>query len=626
MRWFASAVAVLLFAPCFAQDWVNQGSITSREYKAEHRGPNGGVESTDFFTLNYSVSIKIEEVDEDLTHLTCDNWCVKNVHEKHEDCDFSCDEKCTESNHKHRLQGEYMPDLAAMNAATQAANQLAVQGGGRVTPNDWSSRVSQALADFRRECRKAKTFDMPHALPCAHRYWGLKRKLKAFTVRGTMTKSGFNMRGGVRTPINQTVGTHEQKVAEGWIIQEEPDPNEESVACICKGKQADPKPEPKTLIDLFPWLDGLEPADKEKLEWRACGPNGIQFFDEGGNLKFTAEVDVTCTGNDMNQVTLLLTNNSGETVRVVLPPGVRFVPSDRGYQEMMNMTRSETLLRSGESSVLHVSLGVAPPLVSLVEEMTSRWSCLEMSKKEPAPGVKYRPVANRNSTLANLAAITAKSRFRGPHDQARVWVFTDKVSREDINKRLIPGVGHGTYTMILRDVALKGGVDLENAGFKACVKPNLLSGMNFDDGAIRWLVGHFGQNRPKELADYVRSQAAMLAEFPAKEGKDGAAYIAWLADAMIAEGDQYLRQAGLDLLTAVPAAQRPAVAEAGGIACARWLMNSGDAGQYAAAMDLLESYGTGEAKQIAMTAVESAPSDALKVRAAKVAGIESGPD
>ena len=137
-----------------AQDWTSQGSIKSRQYQNQIRG-NAGVEATEFFTLEYSVSTRIQEVRQESTMMAwCMNSCNGKTHKNHGDCDKSCDDKCEEANPDITVEGEYVPDRGAMAEARRAAIGLAVRGVGSVSPNDWSHRVSQALAAFKRECKK----------------------------------------------------------------------------------------------------------------------------------------------------------------------------------------------------------------------------------------------------------------------------------------------------------------------------------------------------------------------------------------------------------------------------------------------------------------------------------------
>jgi hypothetical protein len=609
----------MLFAASLAagQDWIEQGGIKSREYKKEIRG-NAGVEATEFFTLDYSVAIKIEDTGATGgSQLNCTNRCKGKKHKKHAECDFSCDDKCPEKEHKATVQGEYYPDLAAMREATRAANQLAIKGGGTVSPNDWSHRVSRALAEFRNECKKKKTFSMPHVdKPCAGSWQLVGFKSKSFTVRGTMRKVGYRMSRGMRTPIDEVVGTHEQKVAQGVIVQDDPLDQHAFEFCLC----FDTTPPPPEYWNSYLGNGFLsqDPRESQGLTWRMTN-GGVIFYDAGGKPLFTAQVDVQVIGNDMNTVKLVLRNSSGQSVKVVLPPGTIFLPADPRYQIMCALTVMEALLESGETQTLYVNVGPPPPPQG---EGTLRWACMEMSKKEPDPSVKYRMQSGTSDAIANLAAITARSRFRGPHDQARIWIYTDKAPREEINKRMIPGVSPGMYTLLLRDVATKGGVDFSERAWSPLVQPNLLEGLNLDDKSAYWLLDFLIANKEKDLAAFVNGKAQALAQLVAKEGDDGAAFASWIATALFQSGSMDLQRAGAKLLTTIPEANRAALAKAGGLEGLRWLMAGDQEAACALALDVLEAYAA-DAKEIAMAFSEALPSDALKARAAKLAGVET---
>src|SRR5690349_7552536 len=139
--------SLLLVGSCLAQDWTQQGSITSRQYQNQIREGNTIV-ATDFFTLEYSVETWIEDTGLRAgPHMTCDNKCKGLVHADHTKCDISCDVKCTER-HSVTVRGTYTPDRGAMAGATRDANALAINAGGSTAPDDWSHEVSQALAEF----------------------------------------------------------------------------------------------------------------------------------------------------------------------------------------------------------------------------------------------------------------------------------------------------------------------------------------------------------------------------------------------------------------------------------------------------------------------------------------------
>jgi hypothetical protein len=600
-----------------AQPWVDQGSIKSRQYKNEIRGASG-VEATEFFTLEYSVSIQIEELGTDSDFLHCHNDCRGEVHKKHADCDRSCDDKCPEKEHKKVLQGEYFPDRAAMNEATRAANGLAVRGGGTVSPNDWSHRVSQALAQFKKEAKEKHTLNMPHITdPCMNRWWEVGYKVKAFKVRGTMTKVGFRMSRGVRTPINETVGTHEQQVATGRFAQKDPLDTEDYSTCKCMPK-VEVEEKLRALLDFIDTLP-LNPAEKLSLIWDLAG-KGCIITDSTGKMLLDPNVTVEIVGEDMNTVKLVITNGTGEAIKVVLPPGLLFLPNDPLVQIMMNLMASEAMLAAGETRELLVSIAPADHHLPTAE-LSSRWGCLEMAKKEPNPKVKWKLARNRDSVLAQLAGITARSRFRGPHDQARLWIYTDKAPREEINKRMIPGVSPAMYAILLRDVAVRGGADLSQGDFRKLPTPDLLGSLNFDENATRWLVSFLAEHKSRDLLSFLGGKGSAIAEIAAKEGKDGAAYVGWVAGALLEEDSAQMQAAGVKLLLAVADAGRAEVAAQGGLSALRWLLISNRPEAIGLALDVLEAYSSDPAKQLAMASIEAMPNAELMARAVKVAGV-----
>lgn len=599
-----------------AQDWQDQGSIESREYKNEIREGNQ-VTATEFFHLVYSVSVQIKEAGKSWDTLICRNECKGKKHKEHKECDFSCDNKCS-TPHKITEEGYYEPYTDQMRAATQAANQLAIRGGGTVSPDDWSHRVSQALANFRRECRKKKTFNMPHLdKPCGGKLWEVGAKNYNFVVRGTMRKVGFRMSRGVRTPIDEEVGSHEQTVAYGEIVQDEPFDKREWTACNCKFV---PEENPKSYI--HDWFGGGDPVTDDFIKWLEDLINildGLLITDPKGNPVPRDGVDVGCTGNDMNNGEVVCTNNTDQPVVIHIIPGVFFWPDDPLVQLMAAMQGMQLQVEPLSTATLRLSLD--PGLDSAGQAKGKfRWACMEMAKHEPNSKVKFKPKSPIDPNLAALGRITNRSRFRGPWDQARVWIYTDKATLDQVNKRMLPPIDAGRYLMLLRDNAQAAGVDFSEKGYVDCLQPDLLArGVCVDQKAVRWAIGAMANIKPRDLEKYVNSQVSKFAELANKDPEDGPKHVAWVASAMLESGDEGLQKAACKLLLAMPQAARPGVDKAGGLEGLRSLFAGLNEASCNLALDVVEAYGVGaEAKQMVMAYSERLPGDALKARVAKM--------
>lgn len=602
--------------PAIAQDWQDQGSIKSREFRKEIR-EDGKVIATEFFTLEYQVSISIKR-DPGLigTLLMCYHVCQGKKHKDHESCDYSCDDRCTKP-HKTTINGVYTPLRDQMAAATRAANALAIKGGGTVSPNDWSQRVSSALAAFKNECKKKKNWDMPHSpTPCSMQEWCVGYTFAEFSVRGTMTKVGYRMSMGQRTPINEVVGTHEQVVATGQIPEDEPIRKENSTICFCKGVSEEEKDTYQQLLDsLFP-----DYSDEELLEL-LFGYGGFSVFDEIGNPLDRGLFDWQATSDNMNNCDLTVTNKSGTTAIFILSTGTLFYPDDPSVQIMVALSRPRLVIPAWSTATLRVNMAPGDVLGVQGKERF-RWACTEMQKKEPNTKVKWKLKSPHDLGMKRLGDITNKSRFRGPWDQARVWIYTDKAPLSEVNKRMIPGVAPGRYAMLLRDVYKAAGVDFAEKGFSACLEPNLLDGVCVDEEALKWLVATMSAVKGRDLARYVSGNASKIAALATSDPEDGPNHVAWIAQTLLEQDDAELRMAATKLLMAVEKSKQGAVAAAGGTESLRTMLSSGKADQCEAALGVLEAYATEDGKALAGACAEGMPNEALKTRAFKLAGVD----
>jgi hypothetical protein len=616
IRILVGGLALSLVAGASAQDWRSQGGIDSRQYENQIREGNQVV-ATEFFTLHYSVDVWIEEIgDAGGPTMTCTNKCKGNVHDGHAKCDYSCDDRCAET-HRLRVKGEYFPDRAAMNAATAAANGLAARGGGTASPSDWSHRVSSALAEFRREANKRKTFDMAHAGPCAGKSQKIDIRTYAFHVRGTMRKVGYRMSRGVREPINQTVGTHESVVATAKIVKDDPKDKQDWTACLCKAKEQEPIDIDALLDRLIELLKGLE--DEERLS-HLCGTAAVSMRDKAGKHVDPGDSKITVKPADMNRCVVEVENGTGTDVEVTIPAGTVFEAVNKSDQDMTSLVPTRGFVLAGRIGTLVVSLG--PLQDPTTVQMPVRWACMNIKKKEPSPSSRYRMRPPQDDVLIRLGLITTRSQVRGPHDQARVWIYTDKAPLSEVNKRMLPGVSEGRYSTLLWEVETVGGTDLSAKEYAGCLEPSLLAAVPLDDRASAWLVSVLTEAKARDLARYVDQNAATIARLAGSDPDYGPSHVATVATAMMCEDNADVRKAGLKLVASVPAGAQASFANAGGLAGVREMLAGGNAVEASAALDVLVAYPKELTADLLGASWEQLPTDAMREKARRHLGVQ----
>jgi hypothetical protein len=286
-------------------------------------------------------------------------------------------------------------------------------------------------------------------------------------------------------------------------------------------------------------------------------------------------------------------------------------------QDMTSTLRASALVYAGQTMELYVSL--RPQDRQTTAGIGFRWACLEMSKKAPTANSKYVMKPPQDDVLVRLGAITNRAAIRGPHDQARMWIYTDKATLAQVNERLIPGVTEGRYMTLLWELATQGGVDLTAPDYRRVLEPRLLTGVPIDDRAGGWLVSVLAEAKARDLSRYVNSNAAMIVRSIESDPQFGPGYVATVTTAMLSEDDADVRKAGMRLLSAVAPSARESFARAGGLEGLRNVVVSGTPAEVVTAVDLLILY---RADWLLGAVWEQLPTEALKTKAKKQLGIE----
>ena len=187
--------------------------------------------------------------------------------------------------------------------------------------------------------------------------------------------------------------------------------------------------------------------------------------------------------------------------QMVMPPGTLWIPDRPGYQVTQNTTPLG--LR------FNFDAGIDG---DSIDEATARTHCLNKDLKEPELGVRYFPYMNNDEILVSLAEMTNKSNFRGPWDQVRTWIYTDKVSFEGANEKIFPPVSEGQYAEGLFNVFKLGGLtpaDLKNKKF---FDPRLLGSATLVDQAFGWLSMKAGEVAGKEVRKWIEGMPENIAK------------------------------------------------------------------------------------------------------------------
>lgn len=207
-------------------------------------------------------------------------------------------------------------------------------------------------------------------------------------------------------------------------------------------------------------------------------------------------------GDDFDEITVREGNFTDSKIKFVyLPPGTILIPNKNSAQTMI--TTDSVVLRAGTFQV------------SLDDDQGTRSvavHCLEIEKAPPDPSVTFTPGVASDPTLRNLANFTQRSAIRGPWDQARMWIYTDKASLERINKRLAIGCPPGMYVRSLWEVQTMAGLTDEDLKNPELLAPALLGGVSNRKEAANWFAGALARHQTEALIKYLSGGGKELAD------------------------------------------------------------------------------------------------------------------
>lgn len=238
------------------------------------------------------------------------------------------------------------------------------------------------------------------------------------------------------------------------------------------------------------------------------------------------------------------------------PPGTIWIPSDPSYQTMMTSVRYGYRHQFSLTASLAASIGQ--------QERSMRTLCMNMNLKEPAKSVSYFPYRATDPVVPMLARITDASRFRGAWDQARIWIYMDRATLDQLSEKLVGGMSISGYLMALGDVARAGGLD-DKALAGGLFDPSLLAGATAPDWHRDWLWSLAERSHGKTTREYLSRGAPELARLltpPAAEY--GPEYLAELAGRCLTSESAELRKGMLSFLVGLKAAAGPIEGKIGG--------------------------------------------------------------
>jgi len=462
-----------------------ENSLTNGVYGSPpvpYEGPVQGFEGTfkGSEAILVSVSVQLEPTGEKKVVYVdhCINACQgpPPEHAKHEECDRACDLPC-ESLHEfnyHPITEIHSTGESAftyLEGISQITEVLSKRGY-KVSDQGMEfldARVSDAmdLASKKHEESvemKGKHAGMNPFEPCTAYNLEYYAHAYNFVVNVEVLRQFSGQGDPILVPFMKP-----QKYILGTMEIFSPDPLlDKEIRCLCGEHQDDPP--------VTDGATGYLGGDYMPLDYKpkTFGQLDMEYSKTG----------ISAVGTDLNNLVLNLPMGQGCSI----PAGTLWIPEDSAYQVMTTM---ETATVKWGFLAFNGS-AFAPSQVNI------KTLCTEAEKKEPNGKVRYLPQLTADSTLRTMMQKVDASRIKGPWDQVRTWIYTDKIPYAKAARRLIPSVTEGRYLSLVHEVASLPQMKKGNfEGLKKLVEPAMLlhpdARATARDWAFQLMRGNKGQ-------------------------------------------------------------------------------------------------------------------------------------
>ncbi len=482
--------------------------------------------------------------------LYCVNKCKGKIHSKHEECDLSCDDKCPDGPipgqkpHKAWLESGWKDSKDGFNGSPDQSNAsklgdvFSKEGmPGAASPSQLVGGFLKGRVEFGnrgpKESDHVFTYDHFNKTPCSSRT--LEMAYVNYNVTVDYDLSNTEKVDGVYKTGPSVKGRF-------YFILQYPDKtqvrvSEPTVSCQCERVQ---------------YRKGYLPIANDIDQFAFVLNNDMK--------RPVTAMDITSTvsnvvANDMNTASFTL-----------MPPAVGELHIPAGW-ELQCVDGTGQNLQLQEDLDLRFGWNLFAGPGEIMPPKTVRVMCLEITKPEPRPDMKYVLVPPGNPLLARLSAITKAARVRGPWDQMRLWIATDAAPYEKIAKTLIPAPGPGTYVREMYRAASVGAISPYEPRFAAIMDPKLLLAKNYDPVAVRWFLAAKLRNEPSEtLAWFARATTADWTQVLDRgTPKEDETLVGLLVAGLGADGGVEGVKAAVNLMGNLPEAHRSEIIESAAV-------------------------------------------------------------
>jgi len=548
-----------------------------------------------------------------IAEITCAANCDGTPnHGKHDLCDVSCDAGCSRT-HKVTASGGLQsgesgsegPLYAAVRSVMLTADyQSDKVGKKRLAADLLDTQLWSAFREVHDFASTEKTVVFPHfvdtkAAPCYDAEGIAVKQLYTMVIDIVVIKNtGFGV-----DVVREELDSRTIQGPKYWFFNDKLSNAGIALNCYCG---------PEELKDRL----GRIPSNGEVFIFEGTQVRRVyrfpdyfnpkSFESEGNKVIEKSEKDskikIYGTGKDLNVVNLVVENKSDKSIRVMVKPGMIFVPKKQATQNMVVGVGQEINVGPGETKNAPV-----------------RVLCAEKGKLEPGEKDVFALANSTDDLIPAICKVMQAERFRGPWDQARLWIHTDKASLSDINERLSPGIPAARYVNLLFELAKCGALSLKDPAVMKLIDPNLINGSGARPEAVEWIVGTLAKSKPKELAEHIAKDAGFLKLCQKPDENIDTKHCARVTSSLCQTLNKITQLAGLKvLLNSIPSEKRKEITESNGLAGTGALVNSQDPEVAENALEVVDVYSHKIPEDSLKMAAKYGPSQKVREKATKM--------
>ncbi len=524
------------------------------------------IQLTPEYTLKVSYVLK-DPVDIIVpTNITCGGVCEGKKHVAHEQCDSSCDLPC-KGGHTFWVSTTFSPENDPPLKDPSLPNFHPTQALSKMIAQDMSATVGlkeglvQSATHLVEDWVRSSESNKPVDVPCFYLYHKpcMQRRLQKRSRKWRVV-AHYEISGG----LNNAHGDGEI----GTYVSDSPNPvlGKEFLACQCdivkKDDSGNPIQDKSTMPDDAASKEvGQVPGVKMDL---GNGP----FVAGPGQQKLCG---MTVQPQDLSHAKWTVNNPYSMPMYCSVSPGTICKSEDPAYQTLVVVVLTQVRVDSKSSATVTLLTSTNPEFPqdpSVLTDLST--ACIEMNKLTPVPGVPFHFEMGQNPLLTAIGSLINGQNFRGPFNQALIWMLTDHASFDDIVHKLLLSPPAGRYAGLLMDLEQVIGVNTGHPDFKKLLDPKLLLSTVAKEETTKWLVGKLGTSDKsgtiKWLASHTTDFKLSLKDLKTDAEAIALKHVADVANSLVSSADPAEQAAALELITkSVPESLREPFARAGGL-------------------------------------------------------------